>query len=137
MKNENRLDSLFEELVPASGKADSLAGELVRATSRIGFRFLNDGDQLGRGYGRETCNPAGRFILAKTPREIGDLVAAMWYTEDENAYEAQLDTLVGKVAEYVETNPGLRNTPTEDMWSFRDTWEDVDEDEYEDGDEDW
>ena len=26
--------------------------------SRIGYRFYNDGDQLGIGYGKETCNPA-------------------------------------------------------------------------------
>ena len=30
-KNEDRTNKLFEELVPASGKAENLAGELVRA----------------------------------------------------------------------------------------------------------
>ena len=35
-KNENRINKLFKDLVPMSGKADSLAGELVRATARIG-----------------------------------------------------------------------------------------------------
>ena len=57
-KNEERINKLFKELVPETGKADSLAGELVRAMSRIGYRFYNDGDQLGIGYGKETCNPA-------------------------------------------------------------------------------
>ena len=57
-KNEERINELFKELVPETGKADSLAGELVRAMSRIGYRFYNDGDQLGIGYGKETCNPA-------------------------------------------------------------------------------
>lgn len=57
-KNEDRINKLFKELVPETGKADSLAGELVRAMSRIGYRFYNDGDQLGIGYGKETCNPA-------------------------------------------------------------------------------
>ena len=61
-KNEERINKLFKELVPETGKADSLAGELVRAMSRIGYRFYNDGDQLGIGYGKETCNPAGRFL---------------------------------------------------------------------------
>ena len=45
LKNEARMNALFEELVPMSGKADSLAGELVRATCRIGYRFFNDGDR--------------------------------------------------------------------------------------------
>ena len=43
-KNEDRINKLFKELVPDTGKADSLAGELVRAMSRIGYRFYNDGD---------------------------------------------------------------------------------------------
>ena len=30
-KNEERINKLFKELVPETGKADSLAGELVRA----------------------------------------------------------------------------------------------------------
>ena len=38
-KNEERINKLFKELVPETGKADSLAGELVRAMSRIGYRF--------------------------------------------------------------------------------------------------
>lgn len=140
-KNDDRLNTLFEELVPASGKADSLAGELVRATSRIGYRFFNDGDQLGIGYGKETCNPAGRFLIKKAPKEIGDLVAGLWGMYSEAGYEAVLDILVGKVADYIEANPDLRKQPTEDMWDFRDKDEDVDdswedeEDEYEEEDE--
>mgnify|MGYP007047921629 CR=1 FL=1 len=41
-KNAERINKLFEELVPDMGKADCLAGELVRATARIGYRFFND-----------------------------------------------------------------------------------------------
>lgn len=134
LKNEERINALFEELVPASGKADSLAGELVRAVSRIGYRFFNDGDQLGIGYGKETCNPAGRFLIAKAPREIGDLVAGLWGMISEAGYEAVLDILTGKVADYVESHPELREQPTEDMWSFRNADEDVDEDEEEEDD---
>ena len=36
-KNEERLSKLFKELVPDMGKAESLAGELVRAINRIGY----------------------------------------------------------------------------------------------------
>ena len=137
LKNEERINDLFEELVPASGKADSLAGELVRAVSRIGYRFFNDGDQLGIGYGKETCNPAGRFLIAKAPREIGDLVAGLWGMYSEAGYEAVLDILTGKVADYVESHPELREQPTEDMWSFRNADEDEEEEDdwYEDDEE--
>ena len=32
---EEKLNGMFEELVPASGKADTAAGEIVRAICRI------------------------------------------------------------------------------------------------------
>ena len=137
LKNEDRLNTLFEELVPASGKADSLAGELVRAVSRIGYRFFNDGDQLGIGYGKETCNPAGRFLIAKAPKEIGDLVQGLWGMFSEDGYEAVLNILVGKVADYLEAHPELREQPTEDMWDHRDANEDVDREDEDDEDFGW
>ena len=34
-KNENRINKLFEELVPTSGKADSLAGELADLAAEL------------------------------------------------------------------------------------------------------
>lgn len=119
-KNEERINKLFKELVPETGKADSLAGELVRAMSRIGYRFYNDGDQLGIGYGKETCNPAGRFLGVKGNDKIAKLTADAWAVYSEEAYEKVLDILCGAVADYVEQNPDLRNQPTEDMWDFKD-----------------
>lgn len=138
-KNENRINKLFEELVPTSGKADSLAGELVRATARIGYRFFNDGDMVNQGYGKETCNPAARFLIAKGNAEISSLTVALWEIFSEDAYEKVLDTLEGAVADYIKQNPDLRKQPTEDMWSFRDAEEDQDDswDEEEDCEEDY
>lgn len=138
-KNEERINKLFEELVPISGKADSLAGELVRATSRIGYRFFNDGDLVNIEYGKETCNPAARFLIAKGNHEISDLTVALWEIFSEDAYEKVLDTLEGAVVDYIEQNPDLRKQPTEDMWSFRDAEEDQDDswDEEEDCEEDY
>lgn len=135
-KNDERLNALSDELVPISGKCDSLAGELVRATERIGYRFFNDGDQIGIGYGKETCNPAARFLIKKAPKEIADLVAGLWGMVSEESYEAVLDILVGKVADYVETHPELREQPTPDMWDFYDKSEDVDDSWEEDEEED-
>ena len=62
-------------MVPDTGKAESLAGERIRAISRIGYRYYNDGDQLGIDYGKETCNPAGRFLRANGNEQIAKLTA--------------------------------------------------------------
>ena len=135
-KNENRINKLFEELVPTSGKADSLAGELVRATARIGYRFFNDGDMVNQGYGKETCNPAARFLIAKGNAEISSLTVALWEIFSEDAYEKVMDILCGSVADYVEQNPDLRTQPTEDMWDFKDEEEDQD-DSWDEEEDDW
>lgn len=58
-ETEKKIDAMFERLVPRTGKSGTVAGEIVRAVSRIGYRYWNDGDHLGIGYGREVCNPAG------------------------------------------------------------------------------
>ena len=142
-KNEERINKLFEELVPVSGKAESLAGELIRAMSRIAYRFYNDGDQVGMGYGKETCNPAARFLMAKGSKRVSSLATAIWGIYDEGAYEDLLDILAGAVADHVKQTPDLRTTPTDDMWDYRtkedDAWADEEEDddyEEEDYDED-
>ena len=104
-KNEERINKLFKELVPETGKANSLAGELIRAMSRIAYRFYNDGDQVGMGYGKETCNPAARFLMAKGNKRVSSLATAIWGIYDESAYEDLLDILAGAVADHVEQTP--------------------------------
>ena len=133
---EERLEQLFEELVPASGKADSLAGEIVRAVMRIGYRYFNDGDQIGIGYGKETCNSAARFLLTYVQdHEIVKVVRAMWGCYSELMYSMALNELVGMVNKYVDEHPELRETETVDMWDLYDKREDVD-DSWEEDDED-
>ena len=131
----DKMDVLFKELVPLSGKCDSLAGEIIRAASRIGYRFYNDGDQLGIGYGKETCNAAGRFLIKRTNEEIAEIVSGMFGLYFEDEYEARLQDMLCAIVDYVEENPKLRKTETEDMFDYYDKNEDVDD--YEDEEEEW
>ena len=39
-----KLTHCFEELVPPAGKADTVAGEIIRAACRIGYRWYSDED---------------------------------------------------------------------------------------------
>ena len=133
---EQKINALFSELVPVRGKADTVAGEIVRAVSRISYRNYNDGDHIGVGYGKETCNPAARFLIAKGNAEVSSLTAGLWEIFSEDAYEKVMDILCGAVADYVEQNPDLRNQPTEDMWDFKDEEEDQD-DSWDEEEDDW
>ena len=64
---EDRSSKLFDDLVPASGKAGTLEGEMLRAINRIVYRDFNDGDVWYEGYGCETCGPCVTFLLEKSP----------------------------------------------------------------------
>ena len=128
---ENKINALFEELVPTSGKADTVAGEIIRAVSRIAYRNSNDGDHIGVGYGKETCNPAARYLMRKAGEEVADAIADIWGIEPDDLYNSGLALVEEAVLNYVEQHPELKATlNSEDMWSYRNKDEDVDEEEY-------
>lgn len=136
-ETEKKINNLFDELVPPTGKANTVAGEIIRAISRLGYRNYNDGDHLGVGYGKETCNPAGRYLAAKCDEKTASLVWAAWGILSDEMYDAALQCLEESVVSFLEANPNLKTTPnTEDMFDYRDKYEDVDESD-EDDEEYW
>ena len=114
----NRIDELFEELVPMTGKADSRAGELVRAVSRLGYRYYNAGEMLGLEYGIESCNLAGRFLDKYGDVNIKRSVDGLWKHISEESYEAFLQDLIRDTVDYIEAHPELKNEETEDMFDY-------------------
>ncbi len=140
-----RMDNYFDKLVPKQGKADTVAGEIVRAMVKIGYRWFNDGDKVDIDYGKETCNAPARFLMEKCPKEISDKVLGLWqHWGADNEYEKKLDDVMGMIADYLDKNPELQKTPnTDDMldwfapedseWGYEDDEEEYDE--YEDEEE--
>lgn len=59
----DRFDILFNHLVPRSGRSGTLQGEVIRAASKIIYRWYNDGDKFYQGYGVETCGKPISFLL--------------------------------------------------------------------------
>lgn len=98
------LNRAFEEAVPPVGPADSMYGELTRAITRIDYRYYNDGDMLGTGYGRETCNPAGRFLFKNGSEEMGKAINELWGTEDDARYKQLLENAEFLTANYLKEN---------------------------------
>ena len=138
MTNQDRINELFEELVPMVGKADTVAGEIVRATCRIGYRWCNDGDQIGVEYGNETCNCAARYLIMTCDSTVYDvIIRQLWGCRDEQRYDAGLNVLYGKVLAFIDRNPGLKTTENlADMLLYQEPedleWDKEEEDEYED-----
>ncbi|MFR6329616.1 MAG: hypothetical protein ACLUOI_12820 [Eisenbergiella sp.] len=46
--SQDRLEQLFDQYVPEEGPAPTVAGEIIRAISYIGWRWMNDGDKVQR-----------------------------------------------------------------------------------------
>ncbi len=142
--NEAKWDELFNELVPASGKCECVAGELIRAASKVYYRYYNDGDCVGRGYGKETCNPSARYIVKHGDPVVSSLANGLWNAWSSDAYEELLDKICESILEQIDKHPELREEPTEDMFDCAaeddcddECWEDDwnDEDEWEDEDD--
>lgn len=136
---EKEFDKLFDELVPTTGKTPTKAGEIVRAVARLGYRWYNDGDMLGVGYGKQTCNPAGRFLCDKLP-EIAPSIWDIWGIYNETQYERGLLEVKNRVIDHILANPQLRTEPNaDDFFDWRDPYEDVDDsdDDSDEFDEVW
>lgn len=132
---ETRINALFEELVPAKGKADTVAGEIIRAVSRIIYRNYNDGDHVGVGYGKETCNPAARYLMAIVGGEVRNAVEGMWGISNDDLYIAALAVLEEAVLTCLQQHQELKTEKNRvNMWDYRNAQEDMD-DSYDE--EDW
>ena len=133
-KSVDDLNKMFDELVPSSGKASTVAGEIVRAVTRIGYRYLNDGDRIGIEYGNETCNAPARYLQATVhDSKVIHQIDKMWGTLYK---DRDVDILVNLVVDYLDKNPELKTKRNhEDMWDYFDKYED--QDYFEDDEEDW
>ena len=102
--NFDRLEALFEVLVPAEGKADTVAGECIRATMRLIYRYYNDGDYFFMGYGLETAAPAVSYLTHRyedmiyDAQSIGERFANSY---DDDKLEAEYEKFLRDLSEVV------------------------------------
>ena len=132
---ENDSEILFDALVPGSGHADTLGGELLRAAERIAYRYYNDGDMAGEGYGRETVNPAVRYMkFAVRPRTsqlygiVNDFYRFIDYgcNVNDKKYEIMVMDLLKYTVIHIVENKLWEVPNQDDMHDFRDLDADVD-----------
>ena len=135
MTSIQKVDDLFKELVPDVGPAPTVAGEIIRAAGKIGYRWYNDGDIIGVDYGNVTCNAPARYLASQSD-EISQAINACW-GDYEDSYEKDLSHLYDVIIEYLEAHPELKSTPNiVDMLDYTDPSDEMYEDE-EEFDEEW
>lgn len=142
MVNNKEFDELTDKYVPISDNAETLAGELLRAANQIIYRYYNDGDITDVGYGKETVNPAVRFLKAEGTPAIKLIASSLFdYTISNEKYEHKLQKLADIVTKEIIKNNLQDVKNTKDMWDYVDSKLDKDvEDDWEEDDEeeeDW
>ena len=113
---ESKISDLFDRLVPRMGKAETVAGEIVRAACRLNWRWWNDGDVFFVEYGIETCGSSWLY-LCDIVAQVGDrftgskllsALDAMYnlsWTDD--TYEAAMQDMIKAVVEFLAASPEL------------------------------
>ena len=131
---KNEWAAMEKRLVPPSGKAETVAGEIIRAADRIHYRWWNDGDKINVGSGKEPCNGTARYLEKIRGSEFP---VEVWNGSlGEDAYTEFTENLVAEMYALIKAHPELETTPnTEDSrMDFIDSDLDREEDEYEDED---
>lgn len=119
---DDQLSSIFDAVVPSSGKCDNLGSEFVRAMMRVMYRDWNDGDVFYEGYGLETCCPDVAFLMDFT--EDDDNIIWQIFNDiveggiEGDAYTEELNKAAKRLIEYLKENPQLFGTDTKDSRSY-------------------
>lgn len=123
---DNFYDELCDKYVPVCGKAKTVGGEIVRAVTRIHYRFYNDGDFAGYGYGVETAGSPCSYLADVLCDDVDDIDKLLRNLTDitpeehhEKEYTNALYALEKEIASYLKKHPEMFEKENEDdMWSY-------------------
>jgi hypothetical protein len=113
------------ELMPLMGKCDTVAGELIRAASRLGHDFYNN------GMGNNTSG-AVNFLLHKgaiddeTHNTIYEYTRGLIYGGhyEGDRFQVAMEHMVDSVIEFIRARPELETAEnTEDMFSYEEPFQ--------------
>ena len=112
IKNKDDIESWFDTLVPQSGKADTVAGELIRAMMRILYRDYNDGDRFFSGYGVETCGGSAQFLIENTDDRISNKLIDIAEDDlDSQDYSDAINEVAFDLIDYLKNHKELLSEP--------------------------
>ena len=128
-------DRLCDELIPDVGKADTVAGEILRAATRLAHDFYNN------GMGNNTSG-AANFLLKKGVMDHEAHSIIYYYTRGTlydgrykgDSFQVAIERVIDFAVEMILANPDLTTKANdEDMFDYEDpdeVYEDDEDDEY-------
>jgi len=108
--NDDKLEALFDALVPSNDEAETFHGELVSAFSYLKHEFFNNGNVFFTDENR--TSQAGTFLSNYTTKEIKGLFDSLAKrpTDDKEVYGRFIATVKHKLIEFIETTENKPNT---------------------------
>ena len=106
-ESDDPIETAFQLLVPDSGKANTVAGEAVRAMMRILYRDWNDGDRFFEGYGIETCADSVAYLCDQFEDLYSDFAGIAERNLEEDAYSNALKKVSDKLLDILYKDPEL------------------------------
>ena len=118
---QERIEVLFEELVPGMGKCDTVAGELIRAICKLRYEMYNNG--FGNNVSGALCYIESKIDDVRSEyKELIDHARGVMYNgryNEECPTVKAMNSLAVKVLDAVELFPRLKATAnTEDMYDY-------------------
>lgn len=123
--------------IPSAGPAETLHGEILRAVTKIEYRYYNDGDYFYEDYGCETAGPAAKFLehvsrSEKLPSYLKTAINELLKNTYDSEYEKlvlKLKDATWKFIDEIEDGKIESVKNTDDMLKY-DDWCDSSEDDY-------
>ena len=110
-------ENLWRRLVPVEGKASTVAGEVLRAVSRLYYRWYNDGDRIQVRLGEWVAVSAIKaFKYLYQFHEPGSgfstkkLMEDIVFADTEEEYELALERAVDAIIEWAIKQPDTPNS---------------------------
>lgn len=117
LENPDNYEDLFlalnSVLVPQSGKANSLAGELVRAANYLNYRFYNDGE-IFYFNAIDDLGPAAQFLMNNCEPAKNILEEMIRLSDTEDNYLEGLIDLTTALTDYINEHRETLTTPNEE-----------------------
>ena len=126
---EARNDVYFKQLIPGSGKCDTVEGEMLRAINKIIYRYYNDGDYFFEGYGCETAGPAHSYLINESPlaKRLNEIFGATEFNRAQ--YNDTVYVALETILDYIDGVKGQYQPNETDMLDSVAMYQDEEEDD--------
>lgn len=124
--DDKKFNDWFDKFVPACGACETLGGEILRAISRIIYRYYNDGDTVDRYYGSDyNCCKGADIFLEKNVSNYVTLIGV-----SDFSYEKEISKRLKFIVDYLTNNPNVFEIPNTDDYLNYQTYEPHYEDDW-------